>query len=358
LVPKELTVDLIRATHDPPLFAHGGIGRTLAALKRNFYWPDMTKDVKNYILSCEVCKTTKSPNTPLHPPMGAQIKSIRPFQRLYVDFLGPYPRSRTGNIGVFIVLDHFSKFPFLHTVKNFSTNSIVNFLETQIFHIFGIPEVILSDNGKQFVSNLFHNLLAQYGITHDFTANHSPQSNNSERVNRTIIAAIRAYIKESDQKTWDNDLSAIAASLRNSFHCSTRFSPYFTLFGQNMILHANAYKLLKDLKDLEEGQDTLDHSDKLKLIRARVQENLNKAYETNKKTYNLRSRSITFEPNEIVFRRNFTQRDKANNINAKLCPKFLKSKVISKKGNHYYELMDMSNNKNAGIFHAKDILKS
>jgi hypothetical protein len=231
-------------------------------------------------------------------------------------------------------------------------------LESQIFHVFGVPEVLWSDNGKQFKSKIYNDLISKYSINPTYTAFHSPQANNSERVNRTLIAAIRAYIKDNNQRNWDMHLSEIAACLRNSFHCATKFSPYFSLFGQSMILHGSHYKLLKNLQDLEEGTVMLETSDKLKLLRSKVQENLNKAFQNNQKTYNLRTRNITFEPGETVFRRNFVQSSKIDFLNAKLCPKFIKSKVLHKIGNHYYELLDINSNKSVGTYHAKDILKS
>jgi hypothetical protein len=358
-IPEELTPEVIKAAHDPPIFAHGGIGRTLHVLKRNLYWPGMVKQVRKYILGCEVCKGTKAPNTTLRPPMGEQSVTERPFQKLYIDFLGPYPRSKSGNIGIFIVLDHFSKFPFLNPVKSMSTLPIITFLEHQIFHIFGILEKIVSDNGVQFKSQMFNSLVSKYGIKHVLTAFHSPQANNSERVNRTVIKAIRAYILDNVQRNWDQHLSEIAVSLRNSFHCSTKFSPYFACFGQNMMIHADNYKLLKSLNDLEEGTEILSSSERLRIIRSEIQRNLDKAYENSKKGYNLRVRHVSFEPNEIVFRRNFVQSDKAGYINAKLCPKFIKAQVMKKIGNVYYQLKDVSDSdgKKTGIYHAKDMLK-
>ena len=61
-----------------------------------------------------------------------------------------------------------------------------------MFHLFGVPESILSDNGDQ--SKEFKAKLTQYGVRHVYTAFHSPQANSSERANRSILAAIRSYV--------------------------------------------------------------------------------------------------------------------------------------------------------------------
>lgn len=129
-----------------------------------------------------MCKTSKIPNTSLKPPMGQMVETERPFQRLYMDLIGPFPRSRTGNIGVFIILDHCTKFTFLKPLRKFVTKPIIDYLAKEIFNCYGVPETIISDNGSQFRSTEFKNLINKFGITHQFTAVYSPQANASERV--------------------------------------------------------------------------------------------------------------------------------------------------------------------------------
>ncbi|XP_046805711.1 uncharacterized protein LOC124419599 [Lucilia cuprina] len=92
-IPYRLREDTIKRAHDSPTAAHGGMIKTLDLLRRNCYWPGLIKDVRNYVRNCDTCKATKAPNFVLKPPMGNPAISVRPFQRLYVDLLGPYPRS-------------------------------------------------------------------------------------------------------------------------------------------------------------------------------------------------------------------------------------------------------------------------
>lgn len=44
-------------------------------------------------------------------------------------FLDSNPISKSGNIDVFVILDHFSKFPFLKKVKKFTVHAIIPFME-------------------------------------------------------------------------------------------------------------------------------------------------------------------------------------------------------------------------------------
>lgn len=191
-VPDSLIPDLITRAHIPPLSAHGGIRKTIDRLRAYFYWPNMASQVRNFISMCDTCKETKAPNITLRPPMGNQIEVNAPWQRLYVDLLGPYPRSKVGNVFLLIVLDQFSKFVLLKPLRKADTSSIVKFIESDVFHTFGVPESILTDNGKQFLSKDFQAFLKKNRVAHITTATHSPQVNASERVNRSILAAIRS----------------------------------------------------------------------------------------------------------------------------------------------------------------------
>lgn len=285
--------------------------------------------------------------------MGTQIKSVRPFQRLVLDFIGPYQIGKRCN---FLVLDHFTKYPLFKPLRKMSSNSVIQFLEENVFHLFGVPEVVVTDNGSQFKSSLFESFLSKYGVQYTFIAIYAPQSNSSERVNRSIIAEIRLYLG-TDQRKWDQHLSQVGVALKSSYHTSLGYSPYYVLLGQQMITHAKSYNLMKNLDLLEEGQDIIEKSDKLCLIRKLVSHNLEKAYEVNKKTYNLKTRPVNFSEGEIVFRRNFSKSNKATVYNSKLAPKFLKSKVLKKIGYCNYRLIDMDG-KDVCVFHAIDLLKS
>lgn len=122
---------------------------------------------------------SKLANTTLRPPMGNENVVERHFQRIYVDFLGPYPRSKFCNAYIFIVLDHVTRFVLLKAMGKASTKNVIKFLISEVFHKFGTPEKIVSDNGQQFASKEFANMMNTFGIEHIRTAIHSPQANAS-----------------------------------------------------------------------------------------------------------------------------------------------------------------------------------
>ena len=353
-IPAALTSTLIEKAHAPETCSHGGIAKTLHRLRRWYFWPKMTVQVRNYVKTCETCNLTKSVNIELRPPIGNQVITSRPFQKLYIDFLGKYPRSKRGKAYIFIVVDHFTKFTFLKAMKDATTANVIEFLVKEVFLKFGTPEIIHSDNGKQFVAKAFEEMVKTYQIRHLKTPIYSPQSNAAERVNQSILAAIRAYMK-TDHRDWDLYLPEIESALRTSVHSATGVTPFCALFGYEMYTHGADYNLARRLSMLEDNElRILNPKERLVLIRDKIEKNLNLAYEKGARQYNKRSRNINFVPNQEVYRRNFVQSRFKDNLNAKFCNKWVKSRVIKPVGNSSYELGDMQG-RSVGIFHAKDI---
>ncbi|XP_059222594.1 uncharacterized protein K02A2.6-like [Stomoxys calcitrans] len=223
--------------------------------------------------------------------LGKPAFSESPFQRLYIDLLGPYSRSKSGHIGLLIVLDHHSKFHCLHPMRKF----------TSIFHCYGVPETVVSDNGSQFKANDLNAYFTSLGIKHMYTALYSPQVNASERMNRSLIAGIRAYLK-GDHTRWDENLSAISCALRNSIHQAIRMSPYHALYGFDMITHGSTYSLLRRLNLLDEPTCKLSKDDNLQIIRKDIQKHIKDEYDANQWRYNLRTRNETFKIGQEILR--------------------------------------------------------
>lgn len=123
----------------------------------------MDKDVRSYVSKCEVCKAAKPGNKSQTAPMGRFVEPKRPWETLYIDFVGPLPRSTAGNTSILTAVDAFSKFAFAHPVRTATTASVNKFLEEKIFMVFGVPTDVISDNGSQFISNKFIEFLESYG---------------------------------------------------------------------------------------------------------------------------------------------------------------------------------------------------
>lgn len=351
--PESERLSLIEYVHNP---AHLGYEKTLSALKEKYFWPQMASEVKTFCKNCLPCKTSKGININPTPTMGSQKKYCDyPFQFITLDYVGPFPSSGKGKFTcLLVVTDVFSKFIMVQPFRQATASSLVQFLEQAIFLLFGVPEMVLTDNGSQFTSKDFAALLKQYGVKHWLTPSYHPQVNNTERVNKVVTTAIRATLK-GNHKHWTENLQQIACAIRNSVHDSTKYSPYFLTFGRNMISNGAEYERMRH-HSIGSNYSSLNDTEREKLYQ-QVRKNLSEAYQKQARYYNLRSskNAPTYQVGEKILKKNTVLSDKSKDFCAKLGAKYVVAYVERVLGDSY-DLVDENGN-NLGIFHANFLKK-
>ena len=100
--------------------------------------------------------------------------------------------------------------------------------------VYGPPKVLISDNGRSFVSKFFQSLSKCLQIKRIFTCHYRPQSNGqAERAQRSIIQLLRTYVQKH-QKDWDEHLQGVVFALNTtSAFCYRSFTPSTSLWSQS-----------------------------------------------------------------------------------------------------------------------------
>lgn len=358
LVPKILRREVISSCHDPPNCAHGGFFKTFNRVRDEHYWPNMRRDIYNYIRNCKVCGQQKVDSKPRMGVMGSEKQVKYPWQIIAVDIMGPFPKSSSGNMYLLVVSDWFSKFTLLYPMRRAVASTIVRFMENQVFLVFGVPQFIICDNGTVFAGSEFKKLANKYKVQKIwFNARYHPQCNFVERVNRTVGTAIRSYISNNHKK-WDEHLYHIQRAINSARHEVTGYTPSFLNFGRNVPLSGNYYGEISSTEGHEllasNRDDFVADIKGISEVYKQVQEQLHKAYERNKKFYDLRKRDVTFCEGERVWRRNKVLSDASRYLSSKLSPKYVLNKVRKRLSRVVYNLENLDGS-DAGNWHVKDM---
>ena len=91
-VPAGLVEEVIREEHDTITeSAHGGFHKTYNHIASRFYWPSMSRKIKKYVSTCDVCQKIKPRR---HGPVGL-LNPIpiptQPFEVISMDFISELP---------------------------------------------------------------------------------------------------------------------------------------------------------------------------------------------------------------------------------------------------------------------------
>ncbi|GFW70189.1 retrovirus-related Pol polyprotein from transposon 17.6 [Trichonephila clavipes] len=163
------------------------------------------------------------------------IVSNYPNGLVTLDLLGPYPVSRVRrNRYVLVITDNFSKWAEIIPLKKASARVIAdNFFDNYISR-FEAPIKLISDNGPQFISDIFENLSERLGIRHVKTVVHRPQANRTERVNHDLVQMIANYVNEQHD-TCDQFLREFAYAIRTAVNETTGKTPAELFLGRKLI---------------------------------------------------------------------------------------------------------------------------
>ena len=188
---------------------HLGVKRTIARLRRRFYWTGYKDDVVAWCQRCEVCQRRKSPVKRFKAPMQQYNVGV-PFERIALDILGPLPESHQGNKYVLVISDYFTRWVEAFPMMNQEANTVADALVQGFISRFGVPGQIHSDQGAQFESNLFQSLCAILGIEKTRTTPYHPQSDGLvERFNKTL-GDMLSKVVDTDHRNWDDVLLVLS----------------------------------------------------------------------------------------------------------------------------------------------------
>ena len=233
-VPQLFRARILQLYHDAP-FSGGHLGRdkTYEKLKRKFYFPDMFRYVAGYVKTCVSCQRIKDGKEVGKAPIGTLPAKSR-FDTLSIDLWQAGSISRNGYKYVLTVVDAFTKWAFAIPIRDKKAATVAYALYERVFSVFGFPNRIHSDQGKEFVNEILSALCALFGIDKTRTTAYHPQGNAfAERIHQFFGKALSAYVR-AEQDDWDLYLPAIQLAYNSAKHDSTLFTPSELMFGREI----------------------------------------------------------------------------------------------------------------------------
>jgi hypothetical protein len=234
---KDIRQSIIAETHESPVSGHPGHLKTLYLLKERFYWPGMAIMTKQFIDGCAVCQQMKTNTHPTAAPlMPIKSHAHRPFQQVTMDFITDLPISN-GFDSIFIVVDQgLSKGVILCPCnKTIDAEGTTKLYIDNVFIQYGLPDVIISDRGPQFASNVFNGIFDAIGVKHRMSTAYHPQTDGqTERYNQELEAYLRIYCTYRPDE-WSSKLSLAQFAHNARTHEAIKQSPFQLMYGTKPI---------------------------------------------------------------------------------------------------------------------------
>ena len=235
-----LRTDIIREHHAPPLAGHVGTTKTSRALLRTFWWPKLRLDVGDFITKCHQCQVNKPTNQKsaglLHPLPIPEAN----WDSISTDLITKLPKTNSGYDAILVWVCRLSKMVHIcPTTTEVSAKGWAECFTREVVRLHGLPKSIVSDRDPRFTSTFWSEVCTLLGIKQNMSTSFHPQTDGqTERANRTLEDMLRSYISPC-QTDWDEHLTAVEFAINNSWHESTRDTPFYLNYGQHPLTPIN-----------------------------------------------------------------------------------------------------------------------
>ncbi|KAK2997226.1 hypothetical protein RJ639_026117 [Escallonia herrerae] len=222
----------LREVHEGICGQHLG-GRALAhkVLRQGYYWPTMHRDALDYTKKCDACQRFSSIPRQSPSPLSSLTSPI-PFAMWGMDIMGPFPPATAQRRFWTTSLSGSKLKLWLQSLKR---NVKISFWRAVVCR-FGIPRVLVTDNGKQFDNPTFRTFCANLSIEQRFTSVAHPQTNGQTEVtNRTLLQGIKKKLNGA-KGLWVDELPKILWAYNTTTRTSTGETPFSLSFGTDALI--------------------------------------------------------------------------------------------------------------------------
>lgn len=315
LYKRGFTMPYLKCLHpteaqDVLLEIHSGIcgnhpgAATLAfkALRQGYYWPTMKEDAKTLVRKCDACQRH---GNLIHVPTEQQsfIFGVSPFFQWGMDILGPLPMAKAQRKFFLVAIDYFTKWVEAEPLATITTAKIQSFTWKNIICRFGIPRVLITDNGRQFDNHSFKAFCSSYHIDHRLTSVAHPQSNGQAEVtNRTILWDLKTRL-EKEKGIWADELPNVLWAYHTTPRDSTGETPFKLSFGMEAVVPVEVLNESGRMKANQLDVSTTNAElDLLDGVRERSAMRMMAYKRRAAKYFNRRVKPRAFQPGDLVLR--------------------------------------------------------
>lgn len=245
--------EIINRYHDDPLYGgHLGIKKMYSKIRSKYYWKNMLKDIRNYVINCEKCNVSKHRNHTKVPMMITGTPQ-KPFDVMIIDTIGPLPKSENGNAYAVTMVCDMTKYLVTSAIPDKSAKSIAKAIFNDFILIYSSMKEIRTDHGTEYINETISELCKLTKVNHRHSTSYRHETVGSiERNHAFFNQYIRSYISGIEE--WETYLKYFNFLYNTSTHASfnNKFSPYELVFSRRANMPFDLSNTIEPLYNIDD----------------------------------------------------------------------------------------------------------
>ena len=164
VMPQSLQQEYLQCLH----MGHLRISKCRARAKTTVFWPNIDGDISQLIVRCEICCENQ------HAPPCYDEHCGSPLSEPYTLY-GADLCDIEGKVHI-VCVDYFSFFTWERPLPNMQSDTVILGLKT-IFSENGSPEILITDNGRSFISEDCKQFAMEWSFVHKASSPRYPKGN-------------------------------------------------------------------------------------------------------------------------------------------------------------------------------------
>ena len=173
---KEVRAEIIWLHHDVLVAEHRGRWKTMELVTRNYWWPEVTRDVERYVEGYNMCQRMKNRTKEVAGKLKLRKIPKKPWIHLMVDFITKLPVV-AGKDTILVVCDRLSKMThFVATTEGTLAKGLARLFKNNVWKLHGLSKSMILDIEPQFAVELTKELNRILGIETKLSTAFHPQT--------------------------------------------------------------------------------------------------------------------------------------------------------------------------------------
>lgn len=227
VVPTPMRRHVFNTLHN---VSHPGVKGSQVQIGKHFVWPTLLQDVKQWAKNCMNCQRSKI-HRHTHTPVEQFLPPGQRFDNVHIDLVGPLPPSQ-GHTHILTCIDRYTRWVEAIPLQDTSSETIAKAFLFHWISRFGTPSTVTTDQGRQFESYLWKDLMVLLGSHRIRTCSYHPVSNGMiERFHRQLKSSLMAH---GHPDNWSETLPLVLLGIRTAFKEDLKCSAAELVYGSSI----------------------------------------------------------------------------------------------------------------------------